>query len=43
VQFFVDQVLNCAVMNLPMCGGDFQCIQNACDAQIAACIGATCK
>jgi hypothetical protein len=42
VQFFVDQVLNCAVANLPNCGGDFGCIQTACDAEFAACIGATC-
>jgi hypothetical protein len=43
VQFFVDQVLNCAVMHLPDCGGDFGCIQQACDSEIAACIGASCS
>ena len=42
VQFFVDQVLNCAVANLGTCGGDFGCIQTQCDAEFAACIGATC-
>ena len=24
------------------CGGDFGCIQQACDSEIAACIGANC-
>jgi hypothetical protein len=43
VQFFVDQVLNCAVANLPQCGGDPGCLQKACDSEIAACIGATCS
>ena len=42
VQFFVDQVLNCAVGALPICGGDFGCVQEECDAQFAACIGANC-
>jgi hypothetical protein len=42
VQFFVDQVLDCAFQALPFCGGDFGCIQEECDAEFAACIGATC-
>jgi hypothetical protein len=42
VQFFIDQVLNCAVASLPLCGGDPGCIQSECDAEFAACIGATC-
>ncbi len=42
VQFFVDQVLDCAVGVLPMCGGDFGCIQQECDAEFAACLGAKC-
>jgi len=41
-QFFVDQALNCFVGALPMCGGDFNCLQGACGSQIAACIGANC-
>jgi hypothetical protein len=43
VQFFVDQVLTCAVSALPNCGGDFGCIQSECDAEIAACLGAQCN
>jgi hypothetical protein len=42
VQFFVDQVLNCAIGALPTCGGNFGCIQQACSTQFAACIAATC-
>jgi len=42
VQFFVDQVLNCAVENLPTCGGDFGCIQNECAAEFSACLNANC-
>jgi hypothetical protein len=42
VQFFVDQVLTCAVSVLPTCGGDFDCIQAECGEEFAACIGATC-
>jgi hypothetical protein len=42
VQFFVDQVLTCAIGALPVCGGDFGCIQQECDAEFAACLGATC-
>ena len=47
VQFFVDQVLTCAVQALIsecLGGGDtLQCIQEACSPEIAACIGATCN
>jgi hypothetical protein len=43
VQFFVDQVLDCAILALPACGGDPTCIQKACDTEIAACIGAKCN
>jgi hypothetical protein len=43
VQFFVDQVLNCAVGVIGDCGADFGCIQSACDAEIAACLGANCS
>ncbi len=42
VQFFIDQVLNCAVGALATCGGDPGCIQDECDSELAACIGATC-
>jgi hypothetical protein len=42
VQFFVDQVINCIVFSLPICGGDFNCLQNECAAEFAACIGAEC-
>jgi hypothetical protein len=42
VQFFVDQVLDCAVGAIGTCGGDFGCIQSECDSAFAACIGATC-
>jgi hypothetical protein len=42
VQFFVDQVLDCAIQALPTCGADFGCVQTECDAEVAACIGATC-
>jgi hypothetical protein len=42
VQFFVDQVLDCAFDVLPICGGDFGCIQEECDQEFAACIAATC-
>ena len=48
VQFFVDQVLNCAVGAFPMCKGQgqgqiFSCVQNLCGTAFAACFGATCK
>ncbi|NUQ76022.1 MAG: hypothetical protein HUU21_20980, partial [Polyangiaceae bacterium] len=43
VQFFVDQVLTCAVTVIPECGGDAGCIQKECDEEFAACIGATCN
>jgi hypothetical protein len=42
VQFFVDQVLACAVQALDTCGGDQECILDECDAEIAACLGANC-
>jgi hypothetical protein len=42
VQFFVDQVLNCAVTELPNCGPDFGCIQQACGEEFSACINANC-
>ena len=42
VQFFVDQVLTCAIGVLPQCGGDFDCIQTECGEELAACIGAHC-
>jgi hypothetical protein len=43
VQFFVDQVLDCAAANLVTCGADFGCIQSACGNEFAACLGATCQ
>jgi len=44
VQFFVDQVLNCAIFALPSCGGDIQgCLFEQCSSEIAACLGATCN
>jgi hypothetical protein len=48
VQFFVDQVINCAISALPQCiggggGGVFGCIMNQCSSQFSACIGATCN
>jgi hypothetical protein len=42
-QFFADQVVTCIVQNILMCGPDFNCLQQACDAQIAACIGSKCN
>jgi hypothetical protein len=42
VQFFVDQVLTCAVGALGDCGGDPECLLAECDAEVAACLGATC-
>jgi hypothetical protein len=43
-QFFFDQAFNCAVFKgLPKCGGNFMCLQQECDAEIAACLGATCQ
>jgi hypothetical protein len=42
VQFFVDQVMTCALPLLPVCNGDFDCIQDQCAVEVAACIGATC-
>ena len=42
MKFFVDQVLTCAVTVLPQCGGDVGCIQDECDEEFAACVGATC-
>lgn len=41
-QFFFDQAFKCAIFALPQCGGDFGCLQKQCDAEIAACFGATC-
>jgi hypothetical protein len=45
VQFFVDQVLNCVVLHIPDCGGGggVGCFQDKCQAEFAACIGATCN
>ncbi|XXY44150.1 hypothetical protein WME91_29500 [Sorangium sp. So ce269] len=42
VQFFVNQVLTCALASLPVCNSDFGCVQEQCATEIAACIGATC-
>ena len=42
VQFFVDQVLSCAMIHLGECGSDFGCLQKYCDSEIAACIAAHC-
>jgi hypothetical protein len=41
VQFFVDQVVNCAIMSLGSCM-DLNCIMAECGDEITACIGATC-
>jgi hypothetical protein len=43
VQYFVDQVLNCMVFALPVCGTDVGCLQTQCAAQFAACANATCN
>src|SRR5262249_41579030 len=43
VQFFVDQVINCAVGALFTGCADLTCIQDECSSQLAACIGATCS
>jgi hypothetical protein len=49
VQFFFDQAFTCAIKNIDKCGGTsggggglFGCIRKVCEAEIAACIGATC-
>ena len=45
VQYFVDEFINCAIANIGNClgdGGGIGCIQKACDAELAACIGAKC-
>ena len=39
VQFFVDQVIDCAVNQLFTCG-DFSCVMDNCRSEIAACLGA---
>jgi hypothetical protein len=42
-QFFFDQAFNCAIVQaFGGCGGDFNCIQQACATEIAACLGSTC-
>jgi hypothetical protein len=49
VQFFVDQTLNCAVLNindLADCisgpGSAISCVQQYCGSEVAACLNATC-
>jgi hypothetical protein len=45
VQFFVDQVLNCAIQNIGQCrgkGGVFNCIMQVCGPELSACLGSTC-
>jgi hypothetical protein len=46
-QFFINQVLNCAISNIGTCfgqggGGIVGCLMNECGMQISACIGSTC-
>ena len=46
VQFFVDQVLNCAIQNIEDIidceGSPLSCIEDACGAELSACLGASC-
>jgi hypothetical protein len=42
VQFFVNQMLQCAIQQLGECGGDPDCILGECSSELAACIGANC-
>jgi hypothetical protein len=47
-QFFVNQVLNCAVGAIPQCigmggGGIVGCLMKQCSSQLAACIGSSCQ
>ena len=45
-QFFVNQVLDCAVGAIPQCigkGGIVQCLMKQCGTQLAACLGSSCQ
>jgi hypothetical protein len=41
-QFFFDQAFNCFIQHLNECGSNFGCLQQKCDPEVAACIGARC-
>jgi hypothetical protein len=42
-QFFANQAVNCFIDNIGTCGGfSLNCLEKACDSQIAACIGSKC-
>jgi hypothetical protein len=41
-QFQFDNAFNCFLQHVNDCGPNFSCLEKACDAQVAACIGATC-
>jgi hypothetical protein len=42
-RFFFDQALNCFIQHFKDCNGaDFTCLEKMCDAEVAACLGATC-
>jgi hypothetical protein len=43
VQFFVQEFVDCAILAIGTCGGDFGCIQSECSNQFAACLGAFCE
>ena len=41
-QFFADQMTSCVATSFGTCAGGTSCIENACSAELSACIGATC-